>query len=77
MSLRGFGGYGIGPRAPTSSPTPPGGAGGAGGENNGDSFGGFAKSSFLGTLSVPLDFKVNMINDRLFPIFNLSFDFRF
>ena len=51
MSLRGFEGYGIGPRAPPSGQL-------GSGDHFGDSLGGFTKTTFLGTLSVPVDLKV-------------------
>lgn len=56
MSLRGFEGYGIGPRAPLSGAldTPD------TAEQHGNSLGGFTKTTFLGTLSVPLDLKVKL-----------------
>lgn len=60
MSVRGFNGYGIGPRSPPSTliPTSTSTSEIDGSIHHGDSLGGFAKSTFLGTLSVPLDLKV-------------------
>ena len=56
MSLRGFEGYGIGPRAP-----PRGQLGKPHIDDHfGDSLGGFTKTTFLGTVSVPLDLKVKL-----------------
>ena len=55
MSIRGFGGYGIGPRAPPSAPSS---TELAQDVITGDALGGFAKSTFLGTLSVPINLKV-------------------
>jgi outer membrane protein assembly factor BamA len=56
LSLRGFAPYGIGPRAPATSQNED--------KNsekpNADSLGGIGKSSFLATLSVPLNLKVNL-----------------
>lgn len=59
LSLRGFAPYGVGPRAPATSKT------GIQNEDrnsekpNADSLGGIGKFSFLATLSVPLNLKVN------------------
>lgn len=61
MSVRGFGGYGIGPRTPPLKEVA------SQEEHNGDSFGGFAKSLFLGTLSVPLRVGVSWLS--IVPIF--------
>lgn len=66
MSLRGFEGYGIGPRAP-----PPNGEfckpqNDNNHNHSGDSLGGFTKTTFLGTLSVPLDLKVKILFKILF-----------
>ena len=73
MSLRGFEGYGIGPRAP-----PPNGQFSKPQNDNnhnqnssGDSLGGFTKTTFLGTLSVPLDLKVK-ISYKIFFSLSLS-----
>jgi outer membrane protein assembly factor BamA len=55
LSIRGFGGYGIGPRAPPSAPSS---TELAQDVITGDALGGFAKSTFLGTLSVPINLKV-------------------
>lgn len=57
MSIRGFGGYGIGPRAPSATPNK---TDFAQDEITGDAMGGFAKSTFLGTLSVPINLKVTL-----------------
>ena len=56
MSLRGFEGYGIGPRAPPGGELDKPEAA----EQHGNSLGGFTKTTFLGTLSVPLDLKVKL-----------------
>lgn len=58
MSVRGFSGYGIGPRSPSSTVLTSSSLKMDDRSNQGDSMGGFAKSTFLGTLSVPLDLKV-------------------
>lgn len=55
LSIRGFGGYGIGPRAPPSGPSSTELAQDA---ITGDALGGFARSTFLATLSVPINLKV-------------------
>jgi hypothetical protein len=63
LSLRGFAPYGIGPRAPATPKLQP--LSGIQNEDNipeksnADSLGGTGKSSFLATLSVPVDLKVN------------------
>lgn len=56
MSLRGFEGYGIGPRGPPSGELDKSDTA----EQHGNSLGGFTKITFLGTLSVPLDLKVKL-----------------
>jgi hypothetical protein len=61
MSIRGFGGYGIGPRAPPSAASS---TELAQDVITGDALGGFAKSTFLATLSVPINLKVT--NHRMF-----------
>ena len=67
MSLRGFEGYGIGPRAPPngefSKPQND-----SNHNHSGDSLGGFTKTTFLGTLSVPLDLKVKILYKILFSL---------
>lgn len=54
MSVRGFDGYGIGPRAPL----PPSNQLEDNSNEKGDSLGAFSKALFLGTVSVPLNTKV-------------------
>ena len=62
MSVRGFSGYGIGPRSPSPTVLTSSSLKIDDRNNHGDSMGGFAKSTFLGTLSVPLDLKVRKKN---------------
>lgn len=70
LSIRGFGGYGIGPRAPPSAPSSTESAQDA---ITGDALGGFARSTFLATLSVPINLKViDYLHDRISMLVSVS-----